>query len=400
MLTHLCGVGKGIPRIFRPVRVQLKRSNVAQIPKFPETTPNAVAYWLYGMSACTVIAVSLGGVTRLTESGLSMTSWHLIKDITKPTTQEEWEREFERYKQFPEYEAVHSDLTLDGFKFIYHMEWGHRNWGRGMGVLFMVPLIGFLMSKKMTTVVKKRTLGLMGLLCFQGGMGWYMVKSGLVQPEKIGYKEDTPIRVSPYRLCAHLGTAFLFLVGSLWTALDISMANRGGAAPLPDHKLTRVLKGKSLALALFTYFVAMSGAFVAGNDAGLIYGTYPKMGDHWVPNDYLSDDLNLPRNMLENGTAVQFNHRLFAHLLVAGVTSAWFMSRKAGITGRPKKAIDLCLALVFLQASMGVGCLIYNVPVELGAAHQLGSVFLLSASTWFTHEMRRGNIQKLARKIK
>ena len=106
-----------------------------------------MAYWLYGIAGATIVAVSLGGITRLTESGLSMTSWHLIKDITCPTTEDEWHKEFERYKKFPEYEAVHSDLTLDGFKFIYYMEWGHRNWGRSIGVMFLLPFLGFALSK-------------------------------------------------------------------------------------------------------------------------------------------------------------------------------------------------------------------------------------------------------------
>ena len=110
-------------------------------------TPKSVAYWLYGIAGATIVAVSLGGITRLTESGLSMTSWHLIKDITCPTTEDEWHKEFERYKKFPEYEAVHSDLTLDGFKFIYYMEWGHRNWGRSIGVMFLLPFLGFALSK-------------------------------------------------------------------------------------------------------------------------------------------------------------------------------------------------------------------------------------------------------------
>lgn len=392
MFNKLCVVGRLTSRSYlRPFRIQrVTSTNVSQISTSP-----SVAYWLYGICFSTVIAVSLGGVTRLTESGLSMTSWHLIKDITKPTSEEDWLREFERYKTFPEYEAVHADMTLEGFKFIYHMEWGHRNWGRMIGVLFLIPFFGFLTTKRMTSQVKKRTTALACLLGFQGGLGWYMVKSGLKVEN-----DDTPVRVSPYRLCAHLSTAFTFLVGSLWTALDISLANRGGPSNLPDHRLTNVLRKKTLALAMFTFFVAMSGAFVAGNDAGLIYGTYPKMGDNWIPSDYINEDTSLSKNMFENSAAVQFNHRILAHLLILGVTSCWFMGRKAGLSGRPKTALNLSLGLISAQACLGVGCLLYQVPVSLGALHQLGAVGLLTSTTWLAHEMRRGNVQKLARKIK
>merc|ERR1712130_37191 len=389
MFNKFCAVGRSSLTRIRPVRITFQRGQSSTVQ-----TPSSVAYWLYGICGATVVAVSLGGVTRLTESVLSMTSWHLIKDITKPTCEEDWIREFEIYKTFPEYEAVHSDMTLEGFKFIYHMEWGHRNWGRGIGVFFALHFIAFMARGKLSSQVKKRTSALLALLCFQGGMGWYMVKSGLVE------RDDTPVRVSPYRLCAHLSTAFLFLTGSLWTALDISMSNRGGPPALPDHRLTRVLRIKSAALAVFTFIVAMSGAFVAGNDAGIIYGTYPKMDDQWIPRDYCSESLSPVRNMFENGAAVQCNHRILAHLLIAGIGSCWFMARKAGLSGRPKTAINLCGGLVLAQATMGVGCLLYQVPVSLGAAHQLGSVFLLSSATWFAHEMRKGNVQKIARKIK
>ena len=194
--------------------------------------------------------------------------------------------------------------------------------GRAIGAFFLIPFLGFLATKKMSPQVKKRTLGLAGLLAFQGGLGWYMVKSGLEIKDP-----DAPIRVSPYRLCAHLGTAFLFLVGSLWTALDISMVHRGGPAVLPDHRLSNVLRKKSMALAWFTFFVAMSGAFVAGNDAGLIYGTYPKMADRWIPEDYWYKD-GFMKNVFENAACVQFNHRWLAHGLITGIVTAFWLSGK------------------------------------------------------------------------
>jgi len=359
------------------------------------TDSQAVARWLYLIAASAVGAVVLGGATRLTESGLSMTSWHLIKDITKPTTEEEWKKEFERYKTFPEYEEVHSELTLEGFKFIYHMEWGHRNWGRAIGVLFMGPLLYFIARGRLSPVTRKRCLGLMGLLGFQGGLGWYMVKSGLEKNHDL-YGQ---VRVSPYRLCAHLGTAFVFIVSTLWTALDVTTKNKGHPV-LPDHRLVNVLKKKSMAMAAFTFFVAMSGAFVAGNDAGLIYNTYPMMADRWFPSDYYHPYMNSVQNLFENGTAVQFNHRVFAHLLAFGMLASWLMARKAGLVGGPMLAANLMLAATAGQFTLGVLTLLNGVPVSLGTAHQFGSVVLLSSSVLFAHQLRRGKIDpKLARKI-
>jgi len=390
-----------ILQIAKPRTSQCKQSTRlqatvhAKVSTQVATDSPAVSRWLFMIAGSAVGAVVLGGATRLTESGLSMTSWHLIKDITKPTTDEEWKKEFERYKTFPEYEEVHSELTLDGFKFIYHMEWGHRNWGRAIGVLFMGPLIYFLARGRLSPVTRKRCLGLMGLLGFQGGLGWYMVKSGLEKnPDLYGQ-----VRVSPYRLCAHLGTAFVFIVSTLWTALDISTKNKGYPA-LPDHKLVNVLKKKSMAMAAFTFFVAMSGAFVAGNDAGLIYNTYPMMADRWFPSDYFHPYMNSVQNLFENGTAVQFNHRFFAHLLAAGMFASWIMSRKAGLVGMPMMAANLMMAATAGQFTLGVLTLLNGVPVSLGTAHQFGSVVLLSSSVLFAHQLRRGKIDpRLAKKI-
>jgi cytochrome c oxidase assembly protein subunit 15 len=398
MIRSVCLSRNRILQLSKPRLGQVKQSTRLQATIVAEATTTdspVVARWLYCIAGSALVAVVLGGATRLTESGLSMTSWHLIKDITKPTTEEEWKREFERYKTFPEYEEVHSELTLDGFKFIYHMEWGHRNWGRVIGVAFMLPLFYFLATGRLSPQSKKRCIGLMGLLGFQGGLGWYMVKSGLEKnPDLYGQ-----VRVSPYRLCAHLGTAFVFIVSTLWTALDISVKNKGAPA-LPDHKLVNVLKKKSMAMAAFRFFVAMSGAFVAGNDAGLIYNTYPMMADRWFPSDYFHPYMNPIQNLFENGTAVQFNHRFFAHVLAFGMFASWMMARKAGLVGGPMMAANLMMAATAGQFTLGVLTLLNGVPVALGTAHQFGSVVLLSSSVAFAHQLRRGKIDpRLAKKI-
>merc|ERR1712131_39316 len=362
----------------------------------PTQDTKAVSRWLYICAGGACMTVLLGGATRLTESGLSMTSWDLIKDITRPQTEEDWIREFERYKTYPEYEEVHADMTLTGFKFIYHMERGHRNAGRTVGGVFMLPLLYFIARKRLSPRTMKRCLGIGCLLGFQGGLGWYMVKSGLEKNEKLMGQ----VRVSPYRLCAHLITAFTFISATLWTAMDISLKNRGQHY-FPDHKLIKILQKKPLAIWAFTMFTVMSGAFVAGNDAGLIYNTYPLMADRWFPSDYWHPYLDETwRNFFENHANVQFNHRALAHLLILGVVAFPFLVRKAGITGLARTSADLCALLAVGQGTLGVLTLLNHVPVSLGTAHQGGAVCLMMGTLMFAHQMRRGVVNpKLARSV-
>jgi len=389
MLRSVCLSKRRVDQIQKLVRRHTADAALQQDTK-------AVSRWLYLCAGSAVGAVVLGGATRLTESGLSMTSWHLIKDISRPQTEEEWIKEFERYKTYPEYEEVHADMTLEGFKFIYHMEWGHRNWGRSIGGLFLLPFGYFVARKRLTPQTLKRCLGIGAILGFQGGMGWYMVKSGLEKnPDMLGQT-----RVSPYRLCAHLMTAFMFITTSMWTAMDISFKNRGPHY-FPDHKLVNILKKKSLAIWGFTMLTVMSGAFVAGNDAGLVYNTYPDMCGRFFPSDYWHPYLDMKwRNFFENHANVQFNHRALAHLLILGTVAFPFLVRKAGINGVTRRAADLCALLAVSQGTLGVLTLLNHVPVSLGTLHQFGAVCLMMSTLFFSHQMRRGVVDpKLARAI-
>jgi len=371
----------------------LVRRNATKVTK--ELDSKSVARWLYVCAGGAVVTVCLGGATRLTESGLSMTTWDLIKDIRRPQNEAEWQREFERYKTFPEYEEVHGDMTLSGFKFIYHMEWGHRNAGRTVGGLFLAPFIYFAARGRLSPRTLKRCFGIGCLLGFQGGLGWYMVKSGLEKNEQLMGQ----VRVSPYRLCAHLITAFFFITTTMWTALDISHQHRGPHY-FPTHKLVKVLRAKSAAIWAFTMLTVMSGAFVAGNDAGLIYNTWPKMADRWFPSDYWHPYIDETwRNFFENHANVQFNHRALAHLLILGCVAFPFLARKAGITGATRRWADICGAMALCQGTLGVLTLLNHVPVSLGTAHQLGAVCLMMSTLIFSHQMRRGIVRDLQPKL-
>ncbi|GAB1302445.1 Cytochrome c oxidase assembly protein COX15 homolog [Apodemus speciosus] len=349
----------------------------------------AVGRWLLVCSGTVAGAVILGGVTRLTESGLSMVDWHLIKEMKPPTSQEEWEAEFQKYQQFPEFKILNHDMTLAEFKFIWYMEYSHRMWGRAVGLAYILPAAYFWRKGWLSRGMKGRVLALCGLVCFQinllvcglkGLLGWYMVKSGLEEkPESY----DIP-RVSQYRLAAHLGSALVLYCASLWTSLSLL---------LPQHKLPesrQLLRLRRFAggTAGLVFLTALSGAFVAGLDAGLVYNSFPKMGDSWIPEDLLTFSPAL-KNVFENPTMVQFDHRLLGIASVTAITVLYFMSRRIPLPRRTKTAAATLLALAYAQVVLGISTLLMYVPTPLAATHQSGSLALLSGALWLMNELRR-----------
>lgn len=349
------------------------------------TVPNAatnriVGRWLLGCSGLVVGAVVLGGVTRLTESGLSMVDWHLVREMKPPRTQAEWEAEFSKYQQFPEFKIMNHDMTLPEFKFIFYMEWGHRMWGRLVGLAYILPTMYFWKKGYFTRSMKGKVLGLCGFVFFQGLLGWYMVKSGLEEkPESY----DIP-RVSQYRLSAHLGSALLLYCASLWTGLTMLR---------PAHKMTettRLLQLRRFAKGTggLVFLTALSGAFVAGLDAGLVYNSFPKMGERWIPDDLLAFSPAL-KNFFENPTTVQFDHRILAMSSLAAITGLYMFSRKMVLPRRAKIAISLLTAMAYTQVALGISTLLLYVPTPLAATHQSGSVALLSLAIWVLAELRK-----------
>lgn len=349
------------------------------------TVPNAatnriVGRWLLGCSGLVVGAVVLGGVTRLTESGLSMVDWHLVREMKPPRSQAEWEAEFSKYQQFPEFKILNHDMTLPEFKFIFYMEWGHRMWGRLVGLAYILPTVYFWRKGYFTRSMKGKVLGLCGFVFFQGLLGWYMVKSGLEdKPES----HDVP-RVSQYRLSAHLGSALLLYCASLWTGLTMLQAPQNMVETKRLMQLRRFAKGTGG----LVFLTALSGAFVAGLDAGLVYNSFPKMGERWIPDDLLAFSPTL-KNFFENPTTVQFDHRVLGISSLAAITGLYLFSRKMVIPKRAKVAISLLTAMAYAQVALGISTLLLYVPTPIAATHQSGSLALLSLAIWVLAELRK-----------
>ncbi|XP_059176667.1 cytochrome c oxidase assembly protein COX15 homolog isoform X2 [Physella acuta] len=330
----------------------LRRSATAVPPTaVSEKSQKIVGTWLLGCAGMCFGAVVLGGVTRLTESGLSMVDWRLIKDMKPPRTEAEWQEEFEKYKQFPEYKYMtkEKEMTLSDFKFIFYMEWGHRMWGRTTGVFFLLPALYFLRKGWISKALKPRLAAYAGLLGFQGFLGWYMVKSGL---EDKPNPSDIP-RVSHYRLAAHLGSAFVLYTLFMWQGLSHLLK----PIQLPDVRSIAKIRGIAHGVMTAVFVTAMSGAFVAGLDAGLTYNSYPKMADRWIPDDMWAITPKW-RNVFENPTFVQFNHRHLAELTVVFITGFWYMARKAPLHPRARLAVNCLLGMAFIQATLGITTLL------------------------------------------
>jgi len=348
----------------------------------PARAQKVVGYWLLGCAGACFAQVVLGGVTRLTESGLSMVDWHLIKGMKPPRTQEEWEAYFEKYKQFPEWKYLNEarGMTLEQFKAIFYFEYGHRMLGRAIGVAFLLPLGFFAAKKWIPKQMRPALFGCTALLGFQGGLGWYMVKSGL---EDKPASTDVP-RVSQYRLASHLGTAFVLYTGLLWNGLSLLTQ----PFHIPKMPITSRLRTFAKGNAGLVFITALSGAFVAGLDAGLVWNSYPKMGDNWIPEDVMRFE---PKwiNLFENTSTVQFDHRLLGHLTFASISALWFMSRKAPLPPRVKNTANALLGMAIIQVALGVTTILTYVPVPVAASHQAGSLTLLTIATYLVHELKR-----------
>ncbi len=329
-----------------------------------------VAAWLLLCAAVIFGMIILGGVTRLTNSGLSMVEWKPLMGAIPPLSEEAWQATFDKYKQFPEYQKVNRGMDLHGFKSIFMFEYLHRLLGRMIGVLFFLPMLFFAMRGWVRPGVMPQLWGLFALGALQGLLGWYMVKSGLV---------DNP-RVSQYRLTAHLGLAVLIYAFMLWVAMGLLAPARSGRHPLA---------GKGLGLVVLIYLMILSGGLVAGTRAGFAFSTWPLMGTSFIPPGlYATDPAWLAA--FDDITTVQFNHRIFAYVIFALVHLFAWRAWRRGLNGRQALATGLLLAAVWLQAGLGISTLLLHVPVSLAAAHQGGAVLLLSAALFAAHSLRRG----------
>lgn len=375
------------------------------------TSSNKVAYWLIGTSGLVFGIVILGGLTRLTESGLSITEWKPVTGSLPPLSQEEWEEEFRKYKSSPEFQQLNSHINLDEFKFIFFMEWIHRLWGRAIGLVFVVPAIYFAARKRTSPHVNKRLFYLCSLLGLQGFVGWWMVKSGLDQ-KQLDERKSKPT-VSQYRLTTHLGTAFILYLGMLWTGLDILKENKWLKTPekcielfkkLDSNKLGPLRKMSIFLLGL-SFITAMSGGMVAGLDAGLIYNTWPKMGENWFPSKRELMDPHFARredqkdlwwrNLLENPTTVQLVHRTFATLAFCSVlyVHMYAIKKKPFIPKNAQRTLHALMGVVTLQAFLGITTLLFTVPIHLASTHQAGALALVTVSLMFMNQLRKPRMQ-------
>jgi cytochrome c oxidase assembly protein subunit 15 len=334
---------------------------------------SALALWLLSCCVMVFAMVILGGVTRLTGSGLSMVEWDPFFGVVPPLNEAEWEEVFLKYQASPEYQKINVGMDLEGFKAIYWFEFAHRILGRAIGIVFLLPFLFFWLSRRIPKgyTIKFATMFLLGGL--QGLLGWYMVKSGLV---------DNP-HVSQYRLTAHLGLAFIIFGYMFWVALDL-LFPRTAYSPPAQH---RGLRRAALGLAALVFVTILSGGFVAGLKAGFAYNTFPLMDGHWVPETMW---LQSPwwRNLFENIATVQFDHRLLAVLVLVSTLLLWAWASRQALHGRSRLGLHLLLAVVCLQVALGISTLLLHVPVALGAAHQGGALLVLTLVIFFNHALR------------
>lgn len=384
----------------------------AKIPtktsSWPQTSSKSVAYWLLGSAASVFGIVIFGGLTRLTESGLSITEWRPVTGSFPPGDQEAWEQEFARYKLSPEFKMLNSRMNLEEFKQIYWMEWIHRLWGRVVGITFLVPTAYFIIRRRVAPRMAWRLVGICGLIGFQGFLGWWMVKSGLKDDL---LEQGKHPRVSQYRLAAHLGTAFVAYLAMFWNGIRILQEQELLRRPGKGAKLLETLQRPELrtfkrllgALSVLVFITAMSGALVAGLDAGLIYNDFPWMGQGLLPPkremfdpfySHTADQSDLYwRNALENPVLVQLDHRILATTTFTAIVALWGYSRfgsgvRKALPKAAKGSMMGVLHMASLQVALGITTLWYLVPTPLASAHQAGAlallttVFLLGSRVW------------------
>jgi len=331
-----------------------------------------VIYWLLTGCLLIFLMVVIGGITRLTHSGLSISNYKLISGTLPPMNELEWQEAFDLYKQYPEYQKLNNHFTLEDFKEIYFWEWLHRFIGRMIGLVFIFPFLYFLATKQLTKPTIKKAIVLLGLGAFQGFLGWYMVKSGLV---------DNP-DVSHYRLAAHLTTAFVTFAYTFWVAMDLMFPNKKQI----DIKFRNFVRwGMAILLLQIIY-----GAFVAGLDAGFIHNHWPMMSEgKFMHETVYIEQSPAYKNFIEGKSGVQFVHRMLAYVVVIFILMIWNKAKKMKPTEHQLKGINAMVIIVFLQFILGVFTILLQVPVWLGVFHQVGAFILLTAMTYTLHRFSK-----------
>jgi cytochrome c oxidase assembly protein subunit 15 len=326
--------------------------------------PRSLAAWLLACAGCVVLVLLVGGITRLTHSGLSIVQWQPLVGAVPPLSDADWAELFARYRQSPEFRLAAPSMDLAQFRHIFWWEYAHRLLARVAAAVFAVPLLYFVVRRRIPRALAVRLLAIFALGALQGALGWYMVASGLV---------DEP-RVDPPRLAAHLGLALLLIGALLWSAWSLRDASLGAARPLP--------LGAAVPAAL-VFCMALTGAVVAGTRAGFVFNTFPDMNGALLPDGLLQLD-PWYRNFVDNLATVQFTHRAMACVLVAAALLAW--TRKRGAARAMVVAMALALAL---QVALGIATLLSGVALPLASAHQAGAVLLFAVALRFAYVRSR-----------
>ncbi|HEY4941858.1 MAG TPA: COX15/CtaA family protein [Rhizomicrobium sp.] len=328
----------------------------------------AVGFWLLSVAAVILGMITVGGLTRITGSGLSITEWDPLLGAIPPLSDTAWAEAFARYRHIPQYIHQNAGMSLEAFKGIYWWEWTHRLLGRLLGVLFFVPFVWFAWVGAIARSEWPRMVVLFALGGLQGFVGWWMVMSGL----------ETRVSVSQYRLAIHLGVALILLVAILWTALEYLRLSFKSERSAPLPKL-------AFGFAALVYLQMLLGALVAGLHAGLIYNTWPSMDGRVFPEGGLNSS---PwwLNFFENPGLAQFDHRIGAYIVAAGAIAVWWNGRKAKLDGLARRSGNAMLHLTLLQIALGVLTLLTLAPEFLAALHQLTAALLLCTAVWHAFE--------------
>lgn len=344
-------------------------------PAAPSPRPRALARWLVFIAALVFAIVVIGGITRLTESGLSITEWKPVRGIVPPLTPEQWRAEFDNYKAIPQYRAFNTGMTLDGFKQIYFWEYLHRLLARAVGTVLALVMIVAWWKRAIPRGYGSRMLIIFALGGLQGVIGWWMVYSGL----------QFRTEVSHIRLAVHLLAALLIFAALIWTALDLfGLSRDGSAAPAR-------ITGLGAAVTGIVAIQIMLGAFTAGLRAGYAFASWPKMGDDWFPRGGWNAAWGLVANLRDNPVVVQFIHRWFAWVALAAVLLLARKARPLGATG-PVHAI---VALVVLQILLGIATLMSGVFIPIAVAHQAVAALLLASVVAATHRVGSAEISQV-----
>jgi len=337
-----------------------------------------IAWWLLGCCGLVFLMVVIGGITRLTESGLSITEWQPVTGILPPLGEAQWSAAFERYKAIPQYQAIHAGMTLAQFKGIFFWEYLHRLLGRLIGFAFALPFLYFWARRRIPRALAPKLALIFALGALEGGIGWYMVSSGL----------ESRIEVSQYRLALHLATAVLIYAAMLWTALDLITLSPGGRGGVLG------LRVGAAAIVLLIYLTMIAGSFVAGTRASYLDNTFPLMEGGFVPPGYghLSPWW---LNPFENLVAVQFDHRLLAEITFFAVIALWLYGLRRAHAPGTRRALHILAAAGCLQLALGIATLLSVVELPVAVLHQAGAMLLLTAALAVLATTRRHRLAGL-----